>query len=578
MLWKKKPVSGCLEEKCEVDLLAKNSEHFNEMFSPLALRLAWERYTRSGQREAKDYHGIRAFGANLNHNLESLSKTLVAREYHPSRPPKYFKPKSSGMQRTITVLPVVDSLVFQSIANYTATIVFDKMAENNEFVFGSVLHEEVKDGLSVLNRSSAELFFFKPWQILYKEFADSVNKSVREAKVEFKFETDITGFYDNIPHYNLLTKTADMSGLEEDVLDLLAECLNTWSGTRDRATPGVGIPQATVSSHFFANLFLHDLDKLVRQQGLPYYRYMDDIRIYGYDHDDLQRVLIRIDRHLKQHALSLNAKKTTIEHIVPEKKEESVIIFEYDFESALVNGEVLASEHIDALEGFDIEEPAPNKGKASRRELIRLCYRDIREAKQRVSTLASPKSRKRVDFNDRAVQREFMNLGFRFRQAIRILRTLGRKPRIPKGKARKGWLYLAEHYFWLMNHFCWVLNLYEKDNTVKKEMLRLLQKYEYYEWTKSEAYQCLAMSQRFTAHELQLLYRRLELDESWFAKRSLYFLLLHHSHNQQFFRSVMARAIEEKDEPLRREILFMGRLWQERGLGLEELKEAFGLQ
>lgn len=122
--------------------MAKRSEDYKAMFSPPALRLAWECYVRSAQLEAKDYLGIRAFRDHLDTNLQTLSKMVLTGEYAPSRPPKYFKCKSSCMQRTITILPLVDSLVFQAIADHVASKTYPAMVENHEFVFGSVLHDE----------------------------------------------------------------------------------------------------------------------------------------------------------------------------------------------------------------------------------------------------------------------------------------------------------------------------------------------------------------------------------------------------------------------------------------------------
>ena len=73
---------------------------YMECFSQRSLRLAWERYVRTGQREAKDYFGIKAFGSDLEGNLQKLSDLLCNKKFRPTSPPKFYRPKSSGMQRT----------------------------------------------------------------------------------------------------------------------------------------------------------------------------------------------------------------------------------------------------------------------------------------------------------------------------------------------------------------------------------------------------------------------------------------------------------------------------------------------
>lgn len=555
------------------------SKDFKIIFSQEALSLAWKRYIRYPPRSAKDSFGVKAFSTNLDRNLNNLSKMLIDGNFRPARPPKFFMPKSSGMQRTITILPVIDSLVFQSITNHISTLCYSRLVENNDFVFGSVLHEEVRLGLKVLKKPDAEYYFFKPWQVLYKEFADSVNKVVRENKVEYKFETDITGFYDSIPHFNLLDTISCMTGLSGDVLDLLAEALNIWSGTRERATPGVGIPQATGASHFLANLFLHDLDNVVRLRGLPYYRYMDDIRIYGYKRHDLQRVLIIIDAHLKQHALSLNAKKTFIEKIDSEVEEDLAINFQYN--PNLISAYAMR-ESKDFLSFVDQEGAgyADKERKMSskvQKEIVSICYRDIKEVKRLLKKVVSPKLQEKINFDDRSVQREFMNSAYRFRLAVEILRESGRKPRLLKGKILKGWLLLAERYFWFINQFCWVLALYKEEKSVKKGLMKLIKQYEEYEWVQSELYSCLAMSQSFTPHELHECLHGLSQQDSWYSKRSIYKLLLIHSKDKQFDRSILACLGQEKDKTLQREIFALAGMRKDQRITQKELMEAFGL-
>src|SRR5690606_185128 len=72
-----------------------------------------------------------------------------------------------------------------------------------------------------------------------------------------------------------------------------------------------------------------------------YYRYMDDIKIYGYSERELLDILVQIDNYLKGHGLSINSKKTSIIKIDRNKEDETVKEFkklaimgvEYDGES-----------------------------------------------------------------------------------------------------------------------------------------------------------------------------------------------------------------------------------------------------
>lgn len=557
------------------------------------MRLAWERYIRSGQREAKDYMGIRAFGANLDGSLAALSDLVMRGEFVPCRPPKFFVPKANGMQRTITIVPVVDALVFQAFANWVATKVYRHMAENDDFVFGSVLHEEVAAGTGLLDNPHAHYYFFRSYLDLYKQFADSVDQAILTDKVKYRFETDITGFYDNIPHYNLLQTIERKSGVAHDVLDLIAEGLNMWSGTREGPTPGVGIPQATDSSHFFANLFLHDLDNLIKLQGLPYYRYMDDIRIYGYSEDEMRDVLILIDRHLKRHALALNAKKTSVESITEETVKQSIIVFAgspgvlapehvvFPGDAAQKNSTVSPKElKLDTLvftEGSGGLEAFTLAVQGTPDELIKIAKRDLQEEASKVAELANQKKVAKIDFSDRAVQREYFASSFRFRQAIQILKEHEGGVDIPEEDTVTGWLFLADRLFWKMNHFLWALSLYADNDRVKSGLISLARKYGHYEWIYNQVHLCLAVSQSFTVKELRAIFRHLDKQESWYTRKSLYFLLLRHCDNRQLFKSIIERAKTETEGELRRCILFLEGEWLNGSIRRQDILEAFGI-
>ena len=189
-----------------------------------------------------------------------------------------------------------------------------------------------------------------------------VNESI-DLGLKFVLETDITGFFDSIPHYNLLSVLSDEYKAETNVLDLIGDCLNIWSGTNDGLTPGVGIPQSTEASAFFANIILHNLDNILIETALPYFRYMDDIRIFGDTQEELRELLREIDNYLKRNALSLNSKKTLIEEIKITNKDESYINFDYDSVDEIYDENKTGNEFLEIIdqEGYSGTEILINK-------------------------------------------------------------------------------------------------------------------------------------------------------------------------------------------------------------------------
>ena len=291
------------------------SKVLHKYFNPEAIKLAFHRVQCWPEKIVKDQIGLRAFGATLDKNCELLSQKLIDGSYKPQPGFKFYLPKSSLTNRTKTLLFIEDAIVYQAIANQLAVDSYDLLNEHESFVFGSVLTKETKDGVTLLNEEKPIFFFFKFWKNLFQQFKDSIIQSIEVHKVKYKFETDITGFFDCIPHYNLLSTLSETFGVEDEILDLLSQCLNTWSGTKDSITPGVGIPQGPLPSYLLANMILYKLDELLIGKGFKYYRYMDDIKIYGYEYEDLLSALVLIDKNLKGNGLSINSKKTSIEEI-----------------------------------------------------------------------------------------------------------------------------------------------------------------------------------------------------------------------------------------------------------------------
>ena len=548
-----------------------------DYFSNDCILLAWERYIRNNQKEAKDYLGIRAFGSNLEENINRLSAKLLNNTFKPSRPPKFFRPKPNGMQRTITILPIEDALVYQSIANSIASNNYDSLTKNNAFIFGSVLNEEVKEGLALLNNDDAEFYFFKSYLSLYKEFSNKVNELIEQG-LKFKLETDITGFFDSIPHYNLLSVLSDEYKVDERILDLIGECLNTWSGTSEGLTPGVGIPQSTDASAFFANIFLHNLDNILVDQFLPYFRYMDDIRIYGHTQKKLREILREIDNYLKRNALSLNSKKTLIEEIEEKNKEESLINFDFDSADEIFYGNNNENEFLELSEqeGYSGTELLNNKEKD--KEDIDNLYKELEIIKDEFIKNIKLVKKTEGSLEKKEIQRKFISFSFQFRRIIRILKDNEIIIYLKKDKFLEGLIYLLDKCFWHANHFCWAIALYNEDKYIKDELLKLARKYSSYEWVQHHIYSCLARSQEFSAFEIREIGDDLDTISSWFGKKTIYMLLLKNCKNDQMKESILHKVKKENDFALKREVLSFSKLWSEQGISNKDLLISLGIE
>lgn len=531
---------------------------YNKYFNSDNLKLAYFRVLCWPDRTVKDQVGLRAFGKNIDENCQNFSQKILQGEYQPKRGFKYYMPKASGTTRTKTLLDVEDALIYQAIANVIAESAYELLAENDEFVFGSILSPEVTKGTSILKEIEPNYFFFKFWKQLYQQFKNSVIKSIEVDKVKYKFETDITGFFDCIPHYNLLNKLSERFNVEDEILDLLSNCLNMWSGTKESVTPGVGIPQGPLPSFFLANLLLHDLDDMLVGKGLKYYRYMDDMKIYGYEENDLKRALVEIDMYLKGNGLSINSKKTSILEIDENTEDETVReMRRIDFVSVYEEDETdslelpLVSKESASLAGQDQNDSLflpSNLVIITDEEEIEKFYRSqIQEVADELPALFEDHSDSNLTLKEGVDDIDFIRLSVKYSQSIRGLQHLKKIIEIDAALL-KYWLFAYHRFFWRANSFGFTLSVYGDSFLVREKLLQFIKtKFDMFEWNRYYALQTLSFNHSFTDKELRQIFFEMLLHEtSDLAKISLYRLLFKHSKSKQFL-STLKKQLQKED-------------------------------
>lgn len=534
-------------------------------FSSDAIRLAYYRVLCGNDRMAKDKVGLKAFGNKLDENCLMLSIKVQEGKYKPENGFKYYEPKASKTQRTKTLLMVEDALVYQAIANKIAENTFDKLKENDDFVFGSLLSPEVAKGVSLLTEEQPKYFFFQFWKSLYKRFSESVIRSIQEDKARFKFETDITGFFDSIPHYNFLQTLSEEFLVEDEILDLLSECLNTWSGTKDRKTPGVGIPQGPQPSYFFANLLLYPLDAMIVSNAHKYYRYMDDIKIYGYNQDELLDVLVTIDNYAKGHGLSINSKKTSIDEIDPNREDETVRelrkIADLNYDDILDEQSPNKENLTEAREVKNLNVLSEQDGQQMH-EYINSKFKSLTDPDEIKAFWFKTKAEVEVELaswfeieNDDPILKvkeiqdtDFIRAGVQYSKAIGSLRNMGEKVHANESLI-PFWMFAMKNYFWRANNYSYSLGLYRSNENLKSQLISYFKTgFHNYEWVRYHLLIILSTTQDFTDQELRkVFFKALKTENSKLVRIALYRLLFSKSNNPQFISSVRKELSQEKD-------------------------------
>ena len=567
---------------------------FEIYFSTDNLKLAYYRIVCWPERLVKDRFGIHAFGAQLDKNVKQLSEKLISGKYSPQRGFKYYEPKSSGTQRTKTLLMIEDALVYQAIANVIAARNYELLAEHDDFVFGSVLMPDTKQGTELLNQDNSKYFFFKFWKSLFVRFKDSVIKAIEQDKATHKFETDITGFFDSIPHYNLLLTLSTHFGVEDEILDLLSVCLNAWSGTKESSTPGVGIPQGPQPSYLLANLLLYPLDKQLISEAFKYYRYMDDIKIYGYSESELRNVLVHIDNYLKGHGLSINSKKTGITAIDAAKEDETVkelrrfevIGNDYTgdetFITELSEGG-LESNIIKSLLGLSEQSPEEHDESDTKKQLenitdpekiIAFWEKEISEVEKELPSLFKSDSIELAD-PEKTDDIDFIRLSAKYGTAVRSVNEY--KQVKAANHLLPYWLFALKKFYWRASNYILTLQHYRDNETLKEELISIYLTDKNYECYRYHIITCLTYNFRYSDRELREFFKYLKAENSELVRYALYCMLIKHSDDQQLKSTLRVQLSREANNYLKLITLDYWKRDANRVSSMDELVKQMGL-
>ena len=538
----------------------------DDIFSPKALRLAWDRYVRSRQKLSKDRRGIYAFGAALDENLIDLSRAILAGRVEPRTPAKFYHPKANGMQRTFTVLQVEDAIIYQALANAIATETYEQRCEKTPFIFANRLNSDVSQGTAILDDADANLFFFQRWEPSWKLFRDAVDGILDQSASVFEFATDITGFFDGVPQ-SLLLDTLTGAGLPEQARDWLGRALAIWSGTREGSTPGVGIPQGPDASAFFADLFLDPLDQQLGEQGLKYFRYVDDIRIFSHDRAELRRHLVQIDRWLKTRGLSLNAKKTSIQKVDASNRDNFRIHFEYGDELTAAQSNRNRQDVSIAEQVGSIITSGP---------LLNLFLGDlVWEARSKLIEIGESIE------NESPVLEDLPFVGKQTRNAVKIVEDMVDAPpddaamiigdaAILTDEVLPMWLELLpkDEIFPHLFHIIWAVSAFPTDPRAEAGLLAALKQYQDYESIQQEILQNLG---RFSPDDRTLAETVLPLARdtnlSWYPRTEAFLLVLNHARDPQLRAAAKLASQRDESPQLKRELA----LWSAQNVSEDEI-------
>lgn len=256
---------------------------YSQIYEWKNLVLAWK---NARKRKTKKRY-VKRFEANLRENLLKLQQELISKTYKPA-PLKNFilrDPKTRKISKSI----FRDRVVHHAICNIIVPI-FQK-----GFIFDSHANQIGKGTHKTLER--------------FDKFKRKVSKN--HTRTCYVLKADIKHYFEEIDH-DILLEIIKRKIPDENVLELIRLILSnqTIGGKKIR-----GMPLGNLTSQFFANLYLNELDQYAKHKlrAKYYIRYVDDFVILHHDKTILEDWKNSIDKFLREKlGLELHPSKSKI--------------------------------------------------------------------------------------------------------------------------------------------------------------------------------------------------------------------------------------------------------------------------
>lgn len=234
--------------------------------------------------------------------LTLLSEQLASGSYKPVVQMRYLAPKDGHGRRTMSILSLSDSIVYQAMLN-------------PKFL-GSKIDAQLSANVFANRVQKRGRKFFKKYQTQYGRFIEAQKLAVKSG-YKYRIELDVKNYYPSIDHALLRKMMEAMPELRKchKELDILFSQLKVWSESENQTAPHTfrrGLPQGYEASDLLANFYLTPLDKMMKQAGMSrkarYLRYNDDIIVFVKRLEDAHKVIESIYWQLDRLGLSTNSK------------------------------------------------------------------------------------------------------------------------------------------------------------------------------------------------------------------------------------------------------------------------------
>lgn len=245
---------------------------------------AWEQVKKNHGGSGVDTMTLHQFSEHLSSRLETLQKQVQEGSYEPLPVRRAYIPKLGGGRRPLGIPTVKDRVVQAALRNVIEPIFENQFDENS---YGFRPGRGCKDALREVDRL---LKAGKTWVV----------------------DVDIEAYFDSIPFDTLMDEVAEriadgrvLKLIERFLRQGILEEMKLW-------LPEKGTPQGAVISPLLANIYLHSVDRKMREAGYRMIRFADDMVILCDSREEADAALAVLRQLLEHKQLCLHPKKTKV--------------------------------------------------------------------------------------------------------------------------------------------------------------------------------------------------------------------------------------------------------------------------
>lgn len=271
------------DNKLNQELKFKMHSIYGQMLVERKLMIAWEQVKGNKGSGGIDGVTIESYKNNEEENIKKLLERLKEKTYKPTPVRRVYIPKKNGKMRPLGIPTIEDRIVQQSVVN-----VMNPKFENEIFHKWSCGYREGLGAERVL-------------QIILWNLETGYNHV---------YDCDIKGFFDNIPHKNLMRVLTKYIA-DGTVLNMIWKWLKAgYMEDKNYHDTNTGTPQGGVISPLLANIYLNELDWELEKEGIRFVRYADDFLLFTKTEEEIKKAGKVAQKVIESLGLEVSMEKT----------------------------------------------------------------------------------------------------------------------------------------------------------------------------------------------------------------------------------------------------------------------------